>query len=66
MVNFVSPILEFVCIFSCYKVGTDRKNVMILSFRTDGSGQTVYTVCNAVFILWMQFSMVKPPCSNLG
>ena len=23
-----------------------------------------YTVCNAVCILWMQYSMVKPPCSN--
>ena len=46
--------------------------VMILSFRTDRSGQTVqtqirlllYTVYNSVCIFWMHYSMVKPSCSN--
>ena len=46
---------------------------MVLSFRTDRSGQTVqnhirmirvYTVCNSVRVFWMHYSVVKPPCSN--
>ena len=51
--------------------------VMILSFRTDRSWQTlqtqirlrsslirVYTVCNSLSIFWMHHCMVKPLCSN--
>ena len=47
--------------------------VMILSFRTDRSGQTkqsqirllsVYTVCHSVCIVWTHYSMVEPLSSN--
>ena len=61
--------------------GNDHEHtVMILSFRTDKSGQTVqtqirlllernslirvYTVCNCVCIFWMYYSTVKLSCSN--
>ena len=45
---------------------------MILSFRTDGSWQTVqtqiwirvYTICNSVCIFWTHDSKVEPHCSN--
>ena len=50
---------------------------MILSFRTDGPGQTVqtqirlrsslirvYTVCHSVCIVWTHYSMVEPHSSN--
>ena len=46
---------------------------MILSFRTDRSGQTVqtqislikiYTVCNSFCIFWTHCSTVNRPCSN--
>ena len=48
--------------------------VMILSFRTDRSGQTVqtqrsslirvYTLCNSDCIFWMHYFTEKPPCST--
>ena len=44
--------------------------VMILSFRTDRSEQTVqtqirvYTVCHSICIIWAPYSMVEPPSSN--
>ena len=53
--------------------------IMILSFRTDGPGQTVQTqiewqkkcgsgstlfFCNSLCIFWMHYSKVKPPCST--
>ena len=31
----------------------------------DQTAPRVYTVCNAICILWVHYSMVKPPCSNL-
>ena len=43
--------------------------IMILSFRTDRSGQTVqtqirlirvYTICNSGCIFWVHYSLVKP------
>ena len=46
---------------------------MILSFRTDRSGQTVqtqssvirvYTVCNSLCTFWTHYSTVNPRCSN--
>ena len=48
--------------------------VMILSFRTDRSRQTVqtqislirvYIVCNSLCIFWVHHSTVNRPCSNL-
>ena len=62
---------HLVCLLSC------TYTVMILSFRTDRSGQTVqtqirllrvstlYTVCYSVYIIWAHFSVVKPCCSNI-
>ena len=47
--------------------------IMFLSFWTDSSGQTdqagpslirVYTVWSSLCIIWMHYTMVKPPCSN--
>ena len=49
------------------KSGEKRTTVMILSFRTDRSGETVqtrirlllevYTVCHSVCIFWMHYSV---------
>ena len=69
--------------YHCKCLGKHAKNVyislllytiMILSFRTDRSGQTVqiqirllirvYTVCNSICIFLMHYSMAKSPCSN--
>ena len=50
-----------------------KGTVMILSFQTDRSGQTVqtqinlirvYTVCNSGCIFCVHYSLVKPSCSN--
>ena len=54
-----------------------NSTVMILSFRTGRSGQTVqtqirlllirvYTVCNSSCIFWMHYSTVKPSCLNFS
>ena len=51
-----------------------ESTLMILSFRTDRSGQTmqtqrsslirVYTVCHSIYIFWMHYFMIKQPRSN--
>ena len=38
--------------------------VIFLSFRTDSSGQTVYTVCNSFCIFWMHYCKETPSCST--
>ena len=79
--NFVIPVGNgmmrrvLVIMVMCAKLRNVRLTVMILSFRTDRSGQTVqtqitlllirvYTVCNSGCIFWVHYSLVKPSCSN--
>ena len=60
----------FLVNYSHWDIWIVTNTVMILSFRTDGSGQTVqtqirvYTVCKFVCIFWMHYSTVNPSCSN--
>ena len=44
---------------------------VFLSFRTDRTANSadpdqtaLYTVCHSLCIIWMYYSMVKPPCLN--
>ena len=67
------------CFYSDVNYKLQMITIMIQVFEQTGMGKQcrprsdcsqrsslimVYTVCNAVCILWMQYSMVKPPCSN--